>query len=267
MLKTQPMADWTEHDGEQYLRRLVRHGWSRMRPHALFFILVGIGTSEAPPTRNEATAFLRHADNPDGALNGSCWEEPEDEEERAHQVKWQVETERYAAHYGMPPLRTNADVLNLLLAAQVIHEVPDARGVLRLLPASPLPVPADVFPLDPEEAAIQKGMRIDAAYEEDSYKIISLFSPDGERRDDITTSLERLARVLEGSPHDARQALRLVLREGDFTASVDMADIADIPEHKVFRLRCDWERFDAERISVRGMTPDVQLHMTMPEGF
>ncbi|AXE76056.1 hypothetical protein C5746_02705 [Streptomyces atratus] len=59
-------------------------------------------------------------------------------------------------------------MITLLVAANVIHEIPDGDGVLRLHPAHPLPAPADVFPLAEEEAAIQRKMRFEAAYEDDS---------------------------------------------------------------------------------------------------
>ncbi|MFF2148656.1 DUF6042 family protein [Kitasatospora sp. NPDC058190] len=85
--------------------------------------------------------------------------------------------------------------------------------------------------------------------------------PDGRRLEEVTTSLQRLARVIDGDP-DARQAVLLLLDQGDFTAT---ADIAAIPPHKVFRLQCDWEKFDQSRISIHGVNDNGQIVVTLPE--
>ncbi|MGW3046367.1 DUF6042 family protein [Kitasatospora sp. NPDC001159] len=54
----------------------------------------------------------------------------------------------------------------------------------------------------------------------------------------------------------------LLLDQGDFTAT---ADVAAIPPHKVFRLQCDWEKFDQSRISIHGVNDDGQIVVTLPE--
>ncbi|MFJ7493633.1 DUF6042 family protein [Streptomyces sp. NPDC097727] len=266
LMKTEPLKDWSEQNRAQHFHEVMRGGWARLRPPALAFLLTGLVTEEAPLTRKDMTQLVRSSSNPDGDLSLSCWEDPStlDEDERAEVSRQMADAARYAAHYGLPPLRTNDDVITLLVAADVIHEIPGGDGVLRLHPAHPLPAPADVFPLAGEEAAIQRQMRFEAAYEDDSYTIIDLFHPDGDRHSEITTSLERLARAIDGDPHDARQAVRLLLNEGDFTTSLD---ITDLPPHKVFRLRCDWTHFDATRICFHGMTDEGHMQVTLPTGF
>ncbi|AXE76057.1 hypothetical protein C5746_02710 [Streptomyces atratus] len=91
-----------------------------------------------------------------------------------------------------------------------------------------------------------------------------MFHPDGDRHSEITTSLEHLARAIDGDPHDARQAVQLLLNEGDFTTSLD---ITGLPPHKVFRLQCDWTQFDATRICIHGMTDEGQMQVTLPTDF
>ncbi|GAB2580349.1 hypothetical protein GCM10027168_11490 [Streptomyces capparidis] len=254
---------WTEQDREHYLRQVMRGGWARMRPYSLAFLPLGVGLEENGATREELKRVVRDADNPEGDLQSSCWEDAAslDEDERAQRLAHREAAERYAAHYGRPPLRTHTDVLELLVAAGVLFEVTDEAGVPRLYPKLPPPVPAEVFPLDAEEAAIQRQLRIDSAYERDSSRIIALFEPDGQRRQELVTSLDRLARLIQGDPHDAREALRLLTDAGDFTTSLD---IADLPPHKVIRIRCDWDRFDQERIGIHGMTEDGRLSVTLP---
>lgn len=85
----------------------------------------------------------------------------------------------------------------------------------------------------------------------------------GERRGEITTSLDRLARVIDGHPHDARQAVSLLLDAQDFTATVD---ISAIPPHRVFRLRCDWTKFDAHSIGIHGGDDQERIAVTLPAG-
>ncbi|MFJ1550543.1 DUF6042 family protein [Streptomyces sp. NPDC088246] len=266
LMKTEPLKDWSEQNREQHFHEVMRGGWARLRPHALTFLLTGLVSEETPLARKDMTRFVCSASNPDGDLNLSCWENPStwDEDERAEVRRQMADAARYAAHYGLPPLQTNDDVITLLVAADVIHEIPGRDGVLRLHPAHPLPAPADVFPLTEEEAAIQRRLRFEAAYEDDSYKIINLFHPDGDRQSELTTSLERLARAIGGDPHDARQAVQLLLNEGDFTTSLD---ITDLPPHKVFRLWCDWTQFDATRIGIHGMTDEGQMEVTLPTDF
>ncbi|WP_413754675.1 DUF6042 family protein [Streptomyces sp. R-74717] len=69
---------------------------------------------------------------------------------------------------------------------------------------------------------------------------------------------------MDGDPHDARQAVQLLLNEGDFTTSLD---ITDLPPHKVFRLRCDWTQFDTTHIRIQGMTDEGQMQVTLPTDF
>ena len=55
------------------------------------------------------------------------------------------------------------------------------------------------------------------------YRVIDMFDPSTERREEITASLDRSARVIDGHAHDARQAVQLLLHDDDFTANVDIA--------------------------------------------
>ncbi|MFI6724179.1 DUF6042 family protein [Streptomyces sp. R-74717] len=122
----------------------MRSGWARLRPPALTFLLTGLVTEEAPLARKDMTQFVCSSSNPDGDLSLSCWEDPStlDEDEQAEVSRQMADATRYAAHYGLLPLQTNDDVITLLVAANVIHEIPDADGVLRLHPAHPLPAPS-----------------------------------------------------------------------------------------------------------------------------
>ncbi|MGE7437035.1 DUF6042 family protein [Kitasatospora sp. NPDC001175] len=265
MAETASLMDWSDDEMRgEHLRRAARGGWSRIRPMATMMLLIGAVMEGAPFTREELGPFVATKANPAGTLTHSCWDtgdEP-DEDELAALPGQIAEVTRYAAHYGLPPLETIDDVITLLVAAKVLHEIPDSSGQLRLHPANPLPFPSEVLPLSAEEEQVQRELRMSLIYSEDSFEIIALFEPDGRRIDEVTTSLQRLARVIDGDPHDARQAVLLLLGEGDFTAT---EDVAAIPPHKVFRLRCDWEKFDRSRIAIHGVNDEGQIVVTLPE--
>lgn len=266
MAETASLMDWSDEMRGEHLRRTARGGWSRIRPMATMILLIGTVMDGAPFTREELGPFVSTTDNPAGSLTHSCWDTGEDldEDDLAALPDQIAEVTRYAAHYGLPPLETIDDVITLLVTAKVLHEIPDESGRLRLHPASPLPFPTDVLPLSAEEEQVQRELRMGLVYSEDSFEIVALFEPDGRRLEEVTTSLQRLARVIDGDPHDARQAVLLLLGEGDFTAT---EDVAAIPAHKVFRLRCDWEDFDRSRISVHGVNDDGQIVVTLPEDY
>ncbi|MER8103900.1 DUF6042 family protein [Kitasatospora sp. NPDC094016] len=269
MAETVSLMDWPDDEMRgEHLRRAARGGWSRIRPQVTMMLLIGAAMEGAPFTREELGPFVATKTNPTGLLTHSCWDTGDeyDEEtaaEAAEALPGQIaDVTRYAAQYGLPPLETIDDVITLLVAAKVLHEIPDDAGVLRLHPASPLPFPSEVLPLSVEEEQVQRELRMSLIYSEDSFEIIALFEPDGRRIEEVTTSLQRLARVIDGDPHDARQAVLLLLGEGDFTAT---EDVAAIPAHKVFRLRCDWDKFDRSRISIHGVNDEGQIVVTLPE--
>ncbi|MGR6974946.1 DUF6042 family protein [Streptomyces cynarae] len=180
----------------------------------------------------------------------------------------QATSAHYAALYGLPPLSTLNDMPALTIAARLVHESPDADGQMRLYPTFPLPGRHEVFSLDDEELSAQQALRRHHVYGGDSSPIIALFEPTGLRHQEITTSLDRLAGVIDGHAHDARQAVLLLLEGQDFTATMD---ISEIPSHKVFQLRCDWDTFHEHRIRRRqhartGTTVLADGHDSASEG-
>jgi hypothetical protein len=249
-MKTAPLTNWSQDHREQHFDSVIGGGWLRIRPQMLALLLLALTGTARPLTREDLLHFLRSGGSPSACWQSSCWEDCDelDAEELADLQAAQSTAAGYAAHYGLPPLRTFDDMLTLMIAAGLVHEIPGTDGHIRLHPAFPLPGPHQVFPLDNEELAAQRSLRCRHAYQGDSIRIIELFQPAGARFQQITTSLDRLARVIDGHPHDARQALGLLLNGEDFRTD---ADISAIPAHKIFRLRCDWDRFDAHREQIQ----------------
>jgi hypothetical protein len=160
-MTTVPLMDWSPEQQELHFHSVVRGRWLRISPDMTGLLLMGLGGEGRPLTREEARTVVRTGANPSGEWQASCWDQEggleRDEDDLADLRKQQADSARYAAHYGLPPLRTFTDLLGLLITAGVVHEIPDAHGVPRLHPASPLPGPHE------DELTVQKLLRRDAA--------------------------------------------------------------------------------------------------------
>jgi hypothetical protein len=239
------LTDWSPEARDQYFHEVMRGGWSRIQPPLMSIMLVALAADTKPLTRDQWRSYAAALDNPNGDWDGSCWD-PEDGEGAEAEAK-RAEAARYAAHFGLARMETIGDTVLLMEAAGLVREIPDADGIGRIHPASPFPFPEELLPLSDEERQIQRELRFEAAYAGASNRIISLFDPDDERLPYIRTNLRRLARAIQETPESARQAVLLLVKNGDFTAN---AAVADLAEHTVFDLTCDWDAFDTSRIAL-----------------
>jgi hypothetical protein len=111
------------------------------------------------------------------------------------------------------------------------------------------PLPDEVLPLTAETQADEDKIRWMQLYEPTTQKIIRQFRPnDDDRPAALTISLQRLDRQLGVDVETARADLGVLMFEGDFTVS---RDPQTVPEHAVFEIRVDWERFAQQRFSLR----------------
>ncbi len=174
-------------------------------------------------------------------------------EEAAEREARIAEVDGYSRHLGVAPVRTLADVLELMVACRILTRTGDGGGTVVDF-AFDAPLPAEVLPLSAEEREKEDRLRWRSAYEPVAGSIIGLFDPDLEDRPDrLRTSLQRLARQLDVDAETARAAALLLLEDEDFTANRELERIA---EHQVFELTVDWERFDRERMSLRLAMPE-----------
>lgn len=269
---TKPLEGWDEEQRARIQHDVFATGLSRHLPPAGTVLLAAVVSFPEPPTQDELGKVLRSETA--GAWERPAWEEPKpftpeeladlraefphpDEEpedadtvnaeEAARFQEQRARVDRYAAHYGLPPIRTCRDLLRLLLAAGILHRVVEG-GASRFRPAWPLPVAEDVFPITATERVKEDEIRWRELHEGAAQGIISLFRPvTGEATDSLTSSLERLGRRLDRDPESIREGILNLLKAGDFSVNVD---IARVPAHKVFTLRVDWDRFAATRIII-----------------
>jgi Family of unknown function (DUF6042) len=277
MPSTRPLEGWDQERRDALARAVISEGWAGHLPTIGVLLLGYVPTCQAPPTRDELTRMITQRDNPTGSWDGPAWEEPKlftaeelaeldrqvpwpstdpdrsqdpDEvnaQERAHFEAHRARVDRHAAHYGLPPVRTCRDTLELLLAAGLLHRVIEG-GAIRFRPSWPMPLVEDVFPLTPEERAEEDRHRWQDLHYRTGQRIIALFEPLADnRKDTLTTSLDRLGRKLSLDPDSVREGILVLLGEGDFSVNVD---IARVSRHKVFTLRVDWERFARTRIGI-----------------
>lgn len=101
-----------------------------------------------------------------------------------------------------------------------------------------------MLPVDREH---EEWMRSAQAHLPAEQRIIEMFRPNGDRRDEVVTSLSELAELLDADLDDARVALRCVLFLAEDVSSEANPTTVDPSEPIV--LRMDWRRY-ALRIRV-----------------
>jgi hypothetical protein len=248
----------------------MQSGWNRILPTRAILIMSWL--TDQPMTRDQLDdAMLTQEAIPDG-MNDSAWEPPTewtDEElaaqaadfghpaetaEAANADEQQRRTAKIAelANYsdalGMAPVQTMDDLLSFMVAARLVVKTGNGdKTQYDLNPAAPLP--DEVLPLTAERQANEDKIRWMQLHEPTAQKIIRQFRPhDDDRPTALTTSLQRLGRQLGVDVETARAGLSVLTFEGDFTIS---RDPETIPEHAVFEIRVDWERFAQQRFSLR----------------
>jgi len=260
---------------------LFGRAWNRVLPNSVIAILPPL-LMDGPMTRDELDRTLREDPHSADGLNSSAWEPLHlwtdeelkdldeqfadtplavDEERTADQViaedaarreKALQQMERYFESFGLPIDHSIGGLVDLLVACRVLTL---SDGHLSVNEASPLP--GEVLPLDPDEAATQDELRWRRLHERTAQAVIALFDVDGQAIDVLHTSIAGLARTLELDPESIRTAVQQLIEEGDFktTINVETAE-EDVP----FDLRVDWEQFSRTRVGIHFMhEPDEDL--------
>lgn len=230
-------------------------GWMRHLPRNAFTIYEAVLWLDADDVPGEIedqalASWVGELLGGIGGLHAGVWDEQEaellrhpdpDEEELLAAAK--AKLARAAAASRMT-VKTNADLIHLMRRIGVIERTED-DGVVRWRSADPLPLPDERLPLSPEEVAAEDELRWARIHYDNAQSIIRLFV-DGDL-DRLPTTLAALAKRLELTVESMREAILVLLDEGDFTAS---ADVERIENHQPFELSVDWDRFEATRIGI-----------------
>ncbi len=159
------------------------------------------------------------------------------------------------AKAGLDPARTVDDVIGLMIGFGLITAEGDDQ---RLTLASDPPLPTEVLPLTDEEKQREDRLRWQSRFGRLSQRVLGLFLAEegGLAQTRITTTVDRMAGTLDVDPDSVRQAILVLIDEGDFSAERQGAavDVERLAGHQRFDLLVDPEKFagrDSYRLNAR----------------
>ncbi|POH67797.1 MULTISPECIES: DUF6042 family protein [Cryobacterium] len=256
----------------------VQSGWQRFLPSSAIAILSYLATQGAASSAAIDEELKDDVHTADG-LTSEVWEPPleyTDEElrqldENSEGIPLQRESSRrsaevvnaealatrtrqiaefadFSSHLGLAATETLADLLDFMAAARVIVL---ANGKYSINPVAPLP--EEVLPLSESRRETEAQLRWGQLHQEMSQRIIALFKPEQPYSiNSMSTTIDELAQSLQADPQSIREALAVLVDEGDFTiTSNPLRASAD----ELFTIDVDWEAFYASRMSVRFSDP------------
>lgn len=166
--------------------------------------------------------------------DGSCPEPPPgtprptadqlNADEQAHHEELVARIDELAAEHGLGRVRTNGDVIDLMLALGLLRQ-DDGK----LFPAQGVPMPEEVIPMTPEEQERERSWRRLDRISTLAHKI----QPDLQHAGHQKTTLERLASRYDTDIDTVRAAMIQII---DFPWAHTTSDIADIEPHRVFEI-------------------------------
>ncbi|MGF7234434.1 MAG: DUF6042 family protein [Frankia sp.] len=148
---------------------------------------------------------------------------------------------------GLAHLDSCAERVDFLVATGLLCRVTRPAGIY-LVPAWPTPLPEEGLALTLDERDSEDTLRWQDLFEDATDKIIWLFQPDGDDRlPALNTTLDQIAHSWIIDEETVREALLVLLDDGDFAAT---ADLTRIDSQTSFHLTVDWNAFDTTRVRV-----------------
>ncbi|GAB1639587.1 hypothetical protein KRMM14A1259_00100 [Krasilnikovia sp. MM14-A1259] len=171
--------------------------------------------------------------------------------EQAEHVERVAQYDAMLVKSGLEPARTVDDVIGLMIRFGLVTATGNDQ---RLTLAADPPLPTEILPLSDEERQREDSLRWHSRFGRLSQRVLRLFlTEDGDlTQSRITTTADRLAATLDADPDSIRQAILVLIDEGDFTVERQgaTADIERLAGHQRFDLVVDPAKF-AERGSYR----------------
>lgn len=150
------------------------------------------------------------------------------------------------AKAGLEPARTVDDVIGLMIRFGLVTAVGDDQQLA--LAADP-PLPTEVLPLSDDEKQHEDSVRWHSRFGRLAQRVLQLFLAEegGLARIRITTTIDRIAGEVDADPNSVRQAILVLIDEGDFFAERQgvAAQVERLVGHQRFDLCVDPERFAA----------------------
>lgn len=240
------------------LHDFLESGWMRMLPDSAIDIFGAAATLEAEGRSGELRDGLPARWVGEG-LEAPAWSplSPDDLDD-PETVRFRKEHEaivaRAAAHAGVAPPGTMADLAELMHRLGLIRREGTGPNAHWSVPR-PLPLPEECFPLTEVERSDEDKIRWQRLHYRNAQSLIRHFV-DAEITT-MSTSLQNVGQRLGTTPQGAREAVLVLLDEGDFHSSVDMSRVGD---DEIFELTVDWDKFEQTRIGVRlGPTDDDDI--------
>lgn len=236
------------------LHDVLESGWMRMLPDSAIDIFGAAATLGAEDRAGELEDGLP-ARWGEKRLEAPAWsplspDDLEDPETIRLRKKHETVVARAAAHVGVSPPLTMAELAELMRRLGLIRR--EGVGLSAHWQISrPLPLPEECFPLTDEERSHEDRIRWQELHYRNAQTLIRHFV-DAEITT-MSTSLKNVGERLETTPQGAREAVLVLLDEGDFLADVDVARVS---ESEIFELTVDWDKFEQTRIGVRLALPD-----------
>ncbi|PSK52413.1 hypothetical protein B0E38_04739 [Streptomyces sp. 111WW2] len=136
------LTEWSPEVSDRMARQHMAGGWTRAMPAVGVQILGAVASRGRAVTRAELGGVLPVEPVGEDRWPAPCWFDVDEDAKRVAVL------DRYAAAYDHGPVRTCADLLNLLAAAGVLWVDGDRIG-----PVVPVPGVDEVFPVDVVERA------------------------------------------------------------------------------------------------------------------
>lgn len=211
-------------------------------PHALADLQKLSATLPAAPAWPDPTDEINLADVDDPA---------EVQAERAEHAERVAQYDAMLAKIGVEPARTVNDVIGLMIRFGLVTVAGDEQ---RLTLAPDPPLPTEVLPLSDAEKQREDSLRWHSRFGRLSQRVLKLFLAEegGLARTRITTTVDRIAGELDVDPDSVRQAILVLIDDGDFAVERQgaTADIERLAGHRRFDLLVAPDKF-AERGSYR----------------
>jgi hypothetical protein len=244
---------------------MLRTGWNRIldpRSYLAVDALVSLATERdiegGLDTIAAAEPELFAEDGAFGTLDDPIvWIEPaaaEDPEEVASLQLREAQFEAAVQVLGRPVPTTTRELAILLADLGVFERQNAGSATERWRMPVDIPTPGEVLPLPKDVIDREDGIRWRSIHGPNASKVIRHVIDTLGQPDKVNATLEELASALEMTVPDCREALAILLSDGDFTL-VDRADGTPAAPELVsptapLTLHIDWELFSENRIQI-----------------